>query len=134
MRSEPKTNILKEWLRSIVESDPSITLRKPKATAVAARGVTVSHQLILAVLKTPVCGRKKQPYFTHSHLAPISKLRQRFWKVTIGMKHKDVGLSFSSRCDVIRTKRSERRGVFGEQGLSSTSVRTRRELGYQHLF
>jgi hypothetical protein len=59
MRSEPKTNILKEWLRSIVESDPSITLRKPKATAVAARGVTVSHQLILAVLKTPVCGRKK---------------------------------------------------------------------------
>jgi hypothetical protein len=59
MRSEPKTNILKEWLRSIVESDPSIILRKPKATAVAARGVTVSHQLILAVLKTPVCGRKK---------------------------------------------------------------------------
>jgi transposase len=80
-RSAPKTDILKECLREMVENDPSFTLRKAKATIEATIGVSVSHQLVRVVLKSLGYRRRKvrlHPRPTSTELATTASLESRY--------------------------------------------------------
>lgn len=52
LRSRPKTDALEECVQSIEEIDPWITLWKAKTTIVAAKGASVSQQLVPVIQKT----------------------------------------------------------------------------------
>ena len=94
-RSALKTDILEDCLRSMVENDLFIIIRKAKAAIVGTTGVSVAQHIVRVVLETLRYGRQNESSSVRSHLPPKSQLK-RSWNVLMGIIHSDVALFLQS--------------------------------------
>jgi hypothetical protein len=95
MRFAPETDIFRDCLRSMLQKQPvDPLLRKAKPKIVAAKGVSVCHQLIRVVLKTSGYSRKKVLVYARPTWNEIATAE--FLEPAIGIKHRPVGLFFQS--------------------------------------
>jgi len=118
-----------QWCRN----DPLNTLRKAKASILFTAGVSVSQELVRVIMETRIYSRKK--VLVHARPSSIEiETATAFLERSDRHEEEEHRFVFSSRCDLLQTRQTERVWVFEEQDTGCMQDRAQRERRHHHLF
>jgi len=114
MRSAPKIDTLKDWVRSMAENESSITLQNANVSIVAATVVSVSQVRVRVLWKTGIQSQKRSPssrtnsFDRNRNYNKVPRELPSIWSTA-------TSISFSRRWEFLQMKRLECIWVFAEK-------------------